>query len=60
MSKKSKGKDYIDDGLKIPFEYVEKIDRMIKTGISKYPSRDEFIKGAVEIKLAQIKTVDKK
>jgi Arc/MetJ-type ribon-helix-helix transcriptional regulator len=39
----------------LPMEYIEKIDRIVKTGLSVYPSREEFIKSAVEIKLAELK-----
>jgi len=40
--------------IEIPLEYIEKIDKILETGMSLYPSRDEFIKSAVKIKLAEL------
>ena len=37
--------------IKIPMKYVDEIDRIIGTGMSIYPSRNEFIKSAVQIHL---------
>lgn len=41
--------------IKLPIEFVDKIDKIIKTGTSIYKSREDFIKGAVEIKLRELK-----
>ncbi len=41
--------------IKIPNEYVERIDKIVNTGRSVYPSRSDFIQSAVEIKLAELK-----
>lgn len=41
--------------IKLPLEYIQKIDKIVGTGMSVYPSREEFIKSAVEIKLAELK-----
>lgn len=46
--------------INIPLEYIQKIDKIVKTGMSVYPSREEFIKGAVEIKLAELRESDSK
>ena len=64
----SLGMDILPDGLKdtkgsveeikIPYEYASKIDKIIRSGASGYPSREEFIKGAVEMKLNQLKGFD--
>lgn len=45
----------IDNEIRIPMDYIEKIDEILRTGMSIYNSRDEFIKSAVEIKLADLK-----
>ena len=49
--------NFRDNGgqIKIPMEFIEKIDKIVGTGKSVYPSRDEFIKSAVEIKLAELR-----
>lgn len=41
--------------IKIPMEYVIRIDKIVNTGESVYPSRSDFIKSAIEIKLAEMK-----
>ena len=46
--------------IKLPLEYIQKIDKIVGTGMSVYPSREEFIKSAVEIKLAELKKSDPK
>ncbi len=44
--------------IRIPNEYLERIDRIIRTGRSVYPSREDFIRSAVEIKLAEMRVGD--
>ena len=41
--------------IKIPMEYVIRIDKIVNTGESVYPSRSDFIKSAIEIKLAEMR-----
>ena len=41
--------------VKIPNEYIERIDKIVNTGRSVYPSRNDFIQSAIEIKLAELK-----
>ena len=60
MSKKSRIDDEIKEEIKIPWEYIEKIDKIVRTGVSVYPSREDFIKSAVEIKLAELKGTEHK
>ena len=55
MQKNPKEMEDIREEIKIPLEYVDRIDKIIGTGMSIYPSREEFIKSAVEIKLAELK-----
>jgi len=55
MPKKSKRIEYTGEEIKIPMEFVNKIDKIINTGMSIYASREEFIKSAVEIKLKELK-----
>ncbi len=59
MPKNASSTEVLSEEIKIPFEYVEKIDRIIKIGISIYPSREEFIEAAVEMKLLRFKAMDK-
>ena len=54
MSKESGSKGYKGEEIKIPIEFINKIDKIIRTGTSIYTSRDEFIKSAVEIKLKDL------
>ena len=54
MPKKSKRMGYTKEEIKIPIEFVNKIDKIIRTGMSIYTSREEFIKSAVEIKLQEL------
>lgn len=44
-----------NEEIKLPPDYIDKIDRIIRTGMSIYTSREEFIKSAVEIKLAELR-----
>ncbi len=55
MADKWRNTKELGEIIKIPQEYIEKIDKIVNTGMSVYPSREEFIKSAVEIKLAEIK-----
>lgn len=54
MSKKSKRMEFTGEEIKIPIEFINKIDKIINTGMSIYASREEFIKSAVEIKLKEL------
>jgi Arc/MetJ-type ribon-helix-helix transcriptional regulator len=40
--------------IKLPSDYIDKIDKIIDTGRSIYPSREDFIKSAVEIRLSEL------
>ncbi len=51
MARKMQSTNVVAEELKIPMEYVDAIDRIIGSGMSIYPSRDEFIKSAVQIHL---------
>ncbi len=51
MAKNAEKMEDISEEIKIPMDFVEKIDRVVGTDMSKYSSREEFIKSAVEIKL---------
>ncbi len=51
MVQKLKNFNDVAGEIRIPIEYVEKIDRIIGNGMSIYPSRDDFIKNAVQIHL---------
>ena len=51
MEKKMKNLNDVVEEIKIPMNYVDEIDRIIGSGKSIYPSRDEFIKSAVQIHL---------
>jgi hypothetical protein len=51
MTKKVNNIGNVVEEIKIPMKYVDEIDRIIGTGMSIYPSRDEFIKSAVQIHL---------
>ena len=55
MADKWRNTKELGEIIKIPQEYIEKIDKIVNTGMSVYPSREEFIKSAVEIKLAEIR-----
>jgi Arc/MetJ-type ribon-helix-helix transcriptional regulator len=45
----------VAEEIQIPMEFVKRIDRIIGNGMSKYPSRDDFIRNAVEIHLKNAK-----
>ena len=51
MERKLKNLNVVAEEIKIPMEYVNEIDRIIGSGMSIYPSRDDFIKNAVQIHL---------
>jgi hypothetical protein len=59
MPKNAKEMESFEE-INIPLEYIKKIDKIVRTGTSVYPSREEFIKGAVEIKLAELRKSDSK
>ena len=42
----------------IPIDFINRIDKVIGTGKSVYLTREEFVKGAVERKLMEIKGLD--
>ena len=48
------------DEVDIPLEYIKRIDRIIGTGMSIHLSREEFIRSAVQMKLANMKSVGSK
>ena len=51
MAQKLKNFSDAAEEIRIPMEYVDEIDRIIGSGMSIYPSRNEFIKSAVQIHL---------
>ena len=55
VSKKSRIDEEAGEEIRIPRDYIDRIDRIIDTGMSIYSSRKEFIKSAVEIKLKELK-----
>ncbi len=44
-----------NEEIRIPMKYIQRIDKIINIGGSVYSSRSEFIRSAVEIKLAELK-----
>lgn len=52
-----KSKRIKNDGgdIKIPLEFIDKIDSLIRSGSTLYTSRDDFIKSAIEVKLLELK-----
>ena len=56
MMEKSRFMEDNPEQINIPIELAEKIDKVSGTGMSIYTSRADFIKGAVEIKLVQLKS----
>jgi Arc/MetJ-type ribon-helix-helix transcriptional regulator len=55
MPKKTKNAVDIWEEIKIPLDYIEIIDQLIQSGTTKYTSREDFIKNAVEVKLQELK-----
>ena len=55
MTKRQKGLEEIGMEINIPFEFVEKIDKIIDSGKSPYLSVEDFVKRAVEMKLTELK-----
>jgi preprotein translocase subunit Sss1 len=47
-----------EEVIQIPEKYIEKIDRIIDKDRSRYPTREEFIKNAVQIKLAELREIE--
>ena len=45
---------YAGEEIKIPIKFINKIDKIVNTGMSIYASREEFIKSAVDIKLKEL------
>ncbi|UCG68011.1 MAG: hypothetical protein JSV09_09220 [Thermoplasmata archaeon] len=52
--KKSKSTEDFGEEIKIPIEFMKRIDELIESGKTLYTSRDDFIKSAVETKLREL------
>ena len=55
MARSWKNLKHEGEVIKLPMEYIKKIDKIVNTGMSVYPTRNEFIISAIEIKLASLK-----
>lgn len=41
--------------IELPKDYMDRIDQIVNKRIADYPSRDEFIRNAIEIKIAELR-----
>ena len=55
MAKRSKGAEVKGEEIEIPIEFIEKVDRLIRSGRTLHSSREDFIRNAVEIKLLELR-----
>ena len=55
MVKESRRAGDAGEEIRIPMKSIEKIDNIIQSGKTLFTSRDDFVKSAVEIKLAEMK-----
>lgn len=55
MKNKRKNFRNNSDKIKIPLEFAERIDKIIGTGMTIYPSREEFVKSAIMMKMSELK-----
>ncbi len=59
MQRKLKDLGNIREVIEISMESVEKIDNLIRSGSTLFTSRDDFIRSAVEIKLNELKDLNR-